>query len=559
MGNEQSTLQKEGYTIEKETENWVTATKDGDRFFIRTMKISPNATLISEMETLNAIIHPHVTSTKNSFKDEDHDVYYLVAEHCHGGSLAEKTKGTILDESQILSWIVEICMALRTIHENGLFHKNLTPQNIFFTELGTLRLGGFGKLEGKYCITPINYKHIKCIYTVQYTVCIYKCCVCCLHSNVSSGGEAINYLAPEVFTSATYDTKSDIWSVGCILYELFTQKLAFSAETTVDLNPRIISGPVPRLQDKWSSEFQELFSDILQRDPNSRPTTYEILGRPIVLQCLLKKSKTTAEHLQTQLGKLRAVADSLENVHQGATIGSLAGGVIGAAGGITSIVGLVLAPFTLGTSLIVTGVGIGVGVAGGVTAGASNITNMVNQASDRKAVQSIIKEFDEKMNAVALWLQEISKSLETINRGCSGDVPTDEDSSLNQENFAKVGTRIGRGLGGVSELFRVLRVVNIGKIAAQASRTVRLAEVATGALSALFVAADIFFIAMDAKEIHHIRQTTADGQTCSEIMKFVHSVRQTADELQGSLDEIKGLIHIIPFLEDERELEWECM
>ncbi|XP_035525288.1 serine/threonine-protein kinase Nek5-like isoform X2 [Morone saxatilis] len=526
MGNEQSTLQKEGYTIEKETENWVTATKDGDRFFIRTMKISPNATLISEMETLNAIIHPHVTSTKNSFKDEDHDVYYLVAEHCHGGSLAEKTKGTILDESQILSWIVEICMALRTIHENGLFHKNLTPQNIFFTELGTLRLGGFGKLEG---------------------------------NNVSSGGEAINYLAPEVFTSATYDTKSDIWSVGCILYELFTQKLAFSAETTVDLNPRIISGPVPRLQDKWSSEFQELFSDILQRDPNSRPTTYEILGRPIVLQCLLKKSKTTAEHLQTQLGKLRAVADSLENVHQGATIGSLAGGVIGAAGGITSIVGLVLAPFTLGTSLIVTGVGIGVGVAGGVTAGASNITNMVNQASDRKAVQSIIKEFDEKMNAVALWLQEISKSLETINRGCSGDVPTDEDSSLNQENFAKVGTRIGRGLGGVSELFRVLRVVNIGKIAAQASRTVRLAEVATGALSALFVAADIFFIAMDAKEIHHIRQTTADGQTCSEIMKFVHSVRQTADELQGSLDEIKGLIHIIPFLEDERELEWECM
>uniref|UniRef100_A0A8P4GL15 Protein kinase domain-containing protein n=1 Tax=Dicentrarchus labrax TaxID=13489 RepID=A0A8P4GL15_DICLA len=516
MGKEQSTLQQKGYTIEKETENWVTATKDGDRFFIRTMKISPNAALISEMETLNSITHPHVTSTNNSFKDEDHDVYYLVAEHCHSGSLAEKVKGTSLDESQILSWIVEICMALRTIHENDLFHKNLTPQNIFFTEFGTLRLGGFGKLKGNIVS--------------------------------SAGGEAVNYLAPEVFSSATYDAKSDIWSVGCILYELCTQKLAFSAETTVDLNPRIISGPVPRLQDTWSSEFQELFSDILQRDPDSRPTTYEILGRPIVLQCLLKKSETTVENLQIQLGKLRAVADSLESVHQGATIGSLAGGVIGAAGGITSIVGLVLAPFTLGTSLIVTGVGIGVGVAGGITAGASNITNMVNQASDRKAVQSIIKEFDEKMKAVALWLQEISYSLEAISRRYSGDVPTDEDGSFNQENFAKIGTRIGKGLGGVSELCRLLRVVNVGKIVAQASRTVRVAEVATGALSALFVAADIFFIAMDAKEIHHIRKKKADGKIRSEIMKFVHSIRQTADELQGGLDEIKKLIQIIPSL-----------
>uniref|UniRef100_A0A8P4GNZ5 Protein kinase domain-containing protein n=1 Tax=Dicentrarchus labrax TaxID=13489 RepID=A0A8P4GNZ5_DICLA len=516
MGKEQSTLQQKGYTIEKETENWVTATKDGDRFFIRTMKISPNAALISEMETLNSITHPHVTSTNNSFKDEDHDVYYLVAEHCHSGSLAEKVKGTSLDESQILSWIVEICMALRTIHENDLFHKNLTPQNIFFTEFGTLRLGGFGKLKGNIVS--------------------------------SAGGEAVNYLAPEVFSSATYDAKSDIWSVGCILYELCTQKLAFSAETTVKLIARIISGPVPRLQDKWSSEFQELFSDILQRDPDSRPTTCEILGRPIVLQCLLKKSKTTAEHLQTQLSKLRAVADSLESVHQGTTIGSLTGGVIGAAGGITSIVGLVLAPFTLGTSLIVTGVGIGVGVAGGVTAGASNITNIVNEASDRKAVQSIIKEFDEKMKAVALWLQEISDGLEAISRGYSGDVPTDEDGSFNQENFAKIGTRIGKGLGGVSELCRLLRVVNVGKIVAQASRTVRVAEVATGALSALFVAADIFFIAMDAKEIHHIRKKKADGKIRSEIMKFVHSIRQTADELQGGLDEIKKLIQIIPSL-----------
>lgn len=97
------------------------------------------------------------------------------------------------------------------------------------------------------------------------------------------------------------------------------------------------------------------------------------------------------EELQITLYKLRTLADGLESMHKGTTIGSLTGGVIGAAGGITSIVSLILAPFTLGASLIVTGVGIGVAVAGGATAGVSNITNMVNQSTDCLAIKNIIR------------------------------------------------------------------------------------------------------------------------------------------------------------------------
>uniref|UniRef100_A0A3B3V9Z0 Uncharacterized protein n=1 Tax=Poecilia latipinna TaxID=48699 RepID=A0A3B3V9Z0_9TELE len=189
---------------------------------------------------------------------------------------------------------------------------------------------------------------------------------------------------------------------------------------------------------------------------------------------LLFKCQTAVEDLQEKLERLRALADGLERVHEGTTIGSLAGGVIGAVGGITSIVGLVLAPFTLGASLIVTGVGVGVGVVGGVTAGASNITNMVNQSSDRKAVRSIIKEIEKKISAVVTWLLEINSSLQAINSQCPQTPGTD--------------------------------MANIGQLAAQTSRAVRVAEVATGVLSGLFVAVDIFFIAMDAKEIHHIKE-----------------------------------------------------
>uniref|UniRef100_A0A3Q3Q5Y7 Uncharacterized protein n=1 Tax=Monopterus albus TaxID=43700 RepID=A0A3Q3Q5Y7_MONAL len=167
----------------------------------------------------------------------------------------------------------------------------------------------------------------------------------------------------------------------------------------------------------------------------------------------------------------------LEHVHQGTTIGSLAGVV------------LVLAPFTFGTSLIVTGVGVGVSTLGGVTAGASNITKMVNQSSDRKAVRSSIKEFKEKINAVVTWLQEICNSLQAIrDRFQTADVPDNMDISFSEEQLARLGFRVGR---------------------AQASRVVRVSEAVTGVLSGLFVAVDLFFIAMDAKEIHHIRQAKA--------------------------------------------------
>ncbi len=176
--------------------------------------------------------------------------------------------------------------------------------------------------------------------------------------------------------------------------------------------------------------------------------------------------------------ELRKLADGLERVHQGSTIGSLTGGVIGAAGGITSIVGLILSPFTLGASLIVTGVGVGVASFGGVTAGVSNITKMVNQSSDRRAVRSIIKETKEKVKAVVTWLQEINDSLQKISSRAT--TPDIQDHNSDENNLTRIGLRATRGLGGIAELVRLAQVINIGRIAAQTSRVVRTAEAATG-------------------------------------------------------------------------------
>ncbi|KAL4593141.1 hypothetical protein GN956_G27026, partial [Arapaima gigas] len=204
------------------------------------------------------------------------------------------------------------------------------------------------------------------------------------------------------------------------------------------------------------------------------------------------------EDLKKLVEELEKVAGALERVHFKTTVGSLTGGVVGAAGGITSIVGLILAPFTLGASLIVTGVGVGVAVAGGVTSAASNITNMANQSKDRKKLEKIINEYREKMEPIIMYLEDISISGQKLK--------TYKNSFSDFENMLRTTFRLGRGLGGIAELIRLIQVVNIGKVAAQAARAVRVAEAFTGVLSALFLLLDIYFIYKDAREIHYMRQ-----------------------------------------------------
>ncbi|XP_019898778.2 apolipoprotein L3-like isoform X1 [Esox lucius] len=343
-----------------------------------------------------------------------------------------------------------------------------------------------------------------------------------------------------------------MWSLGCVLYELCMLQSAFTAEKTINRLPKILGGPYPTLPDTFPLELRDRLCELLQQDQNNRPSVGAILAKPLIIILQTKKIEKTVKELQTNLVKLRALADGLERVHQGTTIGSLTGGVIGAAGGITSIVGLILAPFTPGASLIVTGVGVGVAIAGAATAGVSNITNMVDRPTDQKAIKSITKEFQEKLNCVGTSLKDISDCLETLR--CSVDTGSDH---FNIEKLSAA--RVGDGLVGIPELVRLAKVANIGKFAAQTARAVHVAEVATGIFSGFLVAVDVFFIAMDAKEIHNIHQAKANEQPGntqpktelkSETMTFIQVIRQTADQLQNSLEEICNALTFIPNTEN---------
>ncbi|KAL4618279.1 hypothetical protein GN956_G20700 [Arapaima gigas] len=256
--------------------------------------------------------------------------------------------------------------------------------------------------------------------------------------------------------------------------------------------------------------------------------------------------ESNVDSLRKQIKALREVADSMESVHWKATLGSLTGGVVGAAGGITSIVGIALAPFTLGTSLVVTGVGIGTAVVGGATSAVSNITDMVNKSKDRKTIETILKDYEDLMKPIKKCLDNLVEKIETLQK-LNTLKEKYQKSSSNSDLILQAGTHLARGLGGVPEVVRLVNVVNMGKVASQAAKAVRVAEVFTGVLAGLFLALDAYFIAQDAKEIHSMRQTNSDpaAQTKSDTVKFIAEMRKTAEELEKGLEEIKDMVGMI--------------
>ncbi len=90
------------------------------------------------------------------------------------------------------------------------------------------------------------------------------------------------YMSPEICAAERYSLFSDIWSLGCIIYELCTKEPPFNARTHIELFRKIKTGRVSPLPPVYSAELQKVISSCLQVNPNSRPDTAQLLNLPAV-------------------------------------------------------------------------------------------------------------------------------------------------------------------------------------------------------------------------------------------------------------------------------------
>ncbi len=138
-------------------------------------------------------------------------------EYCEVGDLAshikqKAKKGETFTEEEILNWFIQICIALDYIHGRKILHRDIKSQNIFLTTNHTVKLGDFG-------ISKLLESTNEAAMTVVGTP---------------------YYMSPEVCENKPYTFKSDVWALGCVLYELCTLQHAFSASNLLGLVYKIV-------------------------------------------------------------------------------------------------------------------------------------------------------------------------------------------------------------------------------------------------------------------------------------------------------------------------------
>ncbi|XP_041635359.1 uncharacterized protein si:cabz01007802.1 [Cheilinus undulatus] len=261
--------------------------------------------------------------------------------------------------------------------------------------------------------------------------------------------------------------------------------------------------------------------------------------------------------LQQRILELLSLADAADAFHKKTVSASVGGGVASVAGSITTITGLILAPFTAGTSLIVTAVGIGVATAGGVTSASANITDTVHSKTDRKKVEKMIQDYEEEMRDIKECLEFLQEGMETLeewNFEQYAESISKKHLNQNVKHVMKEGGRAGKAL--VINTESLISTVQVLGAAGSAAKAAQVMSVTTGVMSGLFLALDVFFLAKDSVELKKGAKTEFAAkirEVCKDLQDGLLELNRIKEELQRTMDGVE--VEIQEEEEDEETLK----
>ena len=214
---------------------------------------------LNEVRILASIKSTFVISYKEAFIDETEPSLCIVMEYADKGDLYQKIThfkrmGYNFDELDVWKIFIQMTKGLKALHDLKILHRDLKSANIFLFSDGTAKIGDLN--VSKVAKKGLGYTQTGTPY----------------------------YASPEVWRDKPYDSKSDIWSLACVTYEMLTLHPPFRAESMKGLYEKVIKGKYPKISEKYSSDISELLKLLFKLNPKDRPSCGDILKNPIVVK-----------------------------------------------------------------------------------------------------------------------------------------------------------------------------------------------------------------------------------------------------------------------------------
>ena len=238
------------YKVKRKIDNKIYALK---KVHILNLSEKQKLSSLNEIRVLASINSKYVVNYKEAFLDEKDSTLCLVMEYADRGDLAnriqeQKKKGKYFNERDIWRVFIQLVKGLKALHDLKILHRDIKSSNIFLFSDGTAKLGDLN--------------------------------VCKILSNNILGKTQAgtpSYAAPEVWMEKPYGLKSDIWSLGCVLYEIISLHCPFRGENVVELYNKILIGEFIRIPNRFSDELNWVIEHMINTDVNKRISCDEIL------------------------------------------------------------------------------------------------------------------------------------------------------------------------------------------------------------------------------------------------------------------------------------------
>ncbi|XP_050633767.1 serine/threonine-protein kinase Nek11 isoform X3 [Macaca thibetana thibetana] len=260
-------------------------------------ELNPNETVQANLEAqlLSKLDHPAIVKFHASFVEQDN--FCIITEYCEGRDLDYKIQeykeaGKIFPDNQIIEWFIQLLLGVDYMHERRILHRDLKSKNIFLKN-NLLKIGDFG-------VSRLLMGSCDLATTLTGTP---------------------HYMSPEALKHQGYDTKSDIWSLACILYEMCCMNHAFAGSSFLSIVLKIVEGDTPSLPERYPKELNAIMESMLNKNPSLRPSAIEILKIPYIdeqLQHLMcRHSEMTLEdkNLDCQKEAARLINAMQKRIH----------------------------------------------------------------------------------------------------------------------------------------------------------------------------------------------------------------------------------------------------